>query len=152
MNNRKINKFFIDGKEVPANRCTIVSRSSLGSWLQQAAEVVRNIKSFNGCYGLYQAIGGKLQICDRVIQYSKTPSNHKCDARCRNAKGNQCECECGGANHGIGSTVIAEQAEEPDYPFDLIEDNRDEQYEWTPAMDKAEGKKIAAVKEMEDFK
>lgn len=26
---------------------------------------------------------------------------HKCDARCTSAKGGDCECACGGANHGI---------------------------------------------------
>lgn len=28
--------------------------------------------------------------------------DHKCDARCVNAKGHNCECSCGGANHGKG--------------------------------------------------
>jgi hypothetical protein len=26
----------------------------------------------------------------------------RCDARCMGAKGHQCECACGGANHGAG--------------------------------------------------
>ncbi len=26
--------------------------------------------------------------------------DHKCDARCETAKGHNCECACGGANHG----------------------------------------------------
>lgn len=26
--------------------------------------------------------------------------DHLCDARCTNAKGSNCECSCGGANHG----------------------------------------------------
>jgi len=25
---------------------------------------------------------------------------HKCDARCMNARGHNCECSCGGVNHG----------------------------------------------------
>ena len=29
-------------------------------------------------------------------------SAHKCGARCTHAKGGDCECECGGANHGRG--------------------------------------------------
>lgn len=29
-------------------------------------------------------------------------TDHKCDARCLNAKGGNCECSCGGANHGKG--------------------------------------------------
>lgn len=34
--------------------------------------------------------------------YSK---DHKCDARCLNAKGHNCTCSCGGANHGRGYAV-----------------------------------------------
>ncbi len=26
--------------------------------------------------------------------------DHKCDVRCTSAKGHNCECSCGGANHG----------------------------------------------------
>ena len=40
---------------------------------------------------------------DRVIFYKSRPSLHKCDARCMNAKGHNCECSCGGANHGIAA-------------------------------------------------
>lgn len=29
-------------------------------------------------------------------------ADHKCDARCLNAKGHSCECACGGKNHGAG--------------------------------------------------
>ena len=37
--------------------------------------------------------------------YFKTnnPSLHKCDARCRHAKGHNCECSCGGQFHGAGN-------------------------------------------------
>lgn len=28
---------------------------------------------------------------------------HKCDARCTGARGHNCECSCGGANHGIAA-------------------------------------------------
>lgn len=31
--------------------------------------------------------------------------DHKCDARCLNAKGHNCTCSCGGANHGAGHAV-----------------------------------------------
>jgi hypothetical protein len=34
--------------------------------------------------------------------YSK---DHKCDARCLNAKGHECTCSCGGMNHGRGYAV-----------------------------------------------
>lgn len=31
--------------------------------------------------------------------------SHKCDARCMNATGPNCECACGGANHGRAAHV-----------------------------------------------
>ncbi len=37
----------------------------------------------------------------RTIYYANRPSLHKCDARCMSAKGHNCECSCGGKNHGI---------------------------------------------------
>ncbi len=38
----------------------------------------------------------------RVIDFKSNPSLHKCDARCRHAKGGNCECSCGGQFHGAG--------------------------------------------------
>lgn len=35
--------------------------------------------------------------------------SHKCDSRCLNAKGHDCTCSCGGANHGRGHAVAAVQ-------------------------------------------
>ncbi len=43
-----------------------------------------------------------LRPVERVIAYKSNPSKHKCDGRCLNAKGGNCECECGGKNHGAG--------------------------------------------------
>ena len=39
----------------------------------------------------------------RKIFYKSRPSLHKCDGRCVNAKGHDCECACGGHNHGRGN-------------------------------------------------
>jgi len=39
----------------------------------------------------------------RRIAYKVNGSRHICDARCRNAKGRNCECSCGGRFHGIDS-------------------------------------------------
>lgn len=41
----------------------------------------------------------------RVVQRKSNPSNHECDARCMFATGRsmQCECSCGGKNHGKGA-------------------------------------------------
>ena len=38
----------------------------------------------------------------RWVRFKINPSLHKCDARCRNAKGHDCECSCGGEFHGAG--------------------------------------------------
>jgi hypothetical protein len=47
---------------------------------------------------------GRVLPLTRVILYSKTPSLHKCNARCLNAKPESaCECSCGGKNHGRGN-------------------------------------------------
>ena len=35
-----------------------------------------------------------------MVRAKKT--DHECDARCRNAKGGDCDCSCGGARHGLG--------------------------------------------------
>lgn len=42
---------------------------------------------------------------ERSIRYSSQPSKHECDARCINATGRvmNCECSCGGKNHGKGA-------------------------------------------------
>ena len=42
---------------------------------------------------------------ERSVRYSASPSKHECDARCVNATGRvmNCECSCGGKNHGKGS-------------------------------------------------
>ena len=39
------------------------------------------------------------------IMYGKLNQDKKCDARCTNAKGNCCECQCGGKNHGSGHQI-----------------------------------------------
>lgn len=42
---------------------------------------------------------------ERTIRMKAMPSKHECDARCMNATGRnmECECACGGKNHGRGS-------------------------------------------------
>jgi hypothetical protein len=46
---------------------------------------------------------GAVRITRQVVMKSN-PSRHECDARCMNANGRtmNCECSCGGANHGKG--------------------------------------------------
>jgi hypothetical protein len=51
-------------------------------------------------------VGGLVQA-DRAVRYKSNPSRHECDARCMNATGRtmNCECSCGGKNHGRGGLV-----------------------------------------------
>ena len=49
---------------------------------------------------------------ERVITFKSNPSLHECDARCMNATGRtmNCECSCGGKNHGRGAFACTEAA------------------------------------------
>jgi hypothetical protein len=44
--------------------------------------------------------------CHKAMDYNRLVAcvspDHKCDARCVHARGANCECSCGGANHGKG--------------------------------------------------
>lgn len=42
---------------------------------------------------------------ERTVNFKSNPSRHECDARCFNATGRtmNCECSCGGKNHGRGA-------------------------------------------------
>lgn len=50
---------------------------------------------------------GARVTAQRMITYKSNPSRHECDARCQNAQGRtmNCECSCGGKNHGKGFLV-----------------------------------------------
>lgn len=52
--------------------------------------------------------GEKWEKITRVINRKSSPSMHECDARCMYATGRtmQCECSCGGKNHGKGKRTI----------------------------------------------
>ena len=39
----------------------------------------------------------------RIVRFNENGSGHKCDGRCLNAKRGDCECACGGKNHGAGN-------------------------------------------------
>jgi hypothetical protein len=61
----------------------------------------KRIDSFSRMVGKNEA--GNLLPVERVINFKSNPSLHKCDGRCLHAKRGNCECSCGGANHGRGS-------------------------------------------------
>ncbi len=47
--------------------------------------------------------GGAVFPVTRKVFFKSNPSRHKCGAKCLHAKGHDCECECGGKNHGRGA-------------------------------------------------
>jgi hypothetical protein len=51
--------------------------------------------------------------CNRMVEYEASPSRHECDDRCMNATGHECECRCGGKNHGKGSGFISHTELQP---------------------------------------
>ncbi len=61
----------------------------------------RRYDSFNRCVAQSVEDPKIVLPLTRVIYYKKNPSLHPCDHRCMNAKGHDCECSCGGKNHGI---------------------------------------------------
>jgi hypothetical protein len=65
-------------------------------------------------YGVY----GRCKSNHKVFRLEGIKGNfsekHECDSRCLNAKGHNCTCSCGGANHGRGYAVdIVEAVDEP---------------------------------------
>lgn len=74
------------------------SNSAQGFTASESGRIVRDAN--------LMAVGttsdGKKYEADRLIFRKANPSNHKCDARCLHAKGGNCECSCGGKNHGAG--------------------------------------------------
>jgi len=45
---------------------------------------------------------GRRHASARRIYFSASPSEHVCNAKCMGATGSNCECSCGGKNHGAG--------------------------------------------------
>lgn len=47
-------------------------------------------------------VDGQWHRVTRMVTLKSNPSRHECDPRCQNATGRtmQCECACGGKNHG----------------------------------------------------
>lgn len=52
----------------------------------------------------FSGLGEMLPIT-RIIFFKANPSLHKCDGRCLNATGRNCECSCRGKNHGAGNSM-----------------------------------------------
>lgn len=96
-------KFFRNGEELTSNHYRgRRDADRFGGVPENASKEVR-VKVLNDALPMGRNSAGELVIADRVIFYKNRPSLHKCDARCETAKGHNCECSCGGKNHGIAA-------------------------------------------------
>lgn len=72
-------------------------------------------KKFDGKrYQVAKDATGRTLPVTRTVEFKKTRAPRKCDARCLNARGHDCECACGGVNHGRGDAGAS---------FDLFTDD-----------------------------
>jgi hypothetical protein len=101
--------------EVPARHesktCTRSALGERGPTIETYKRTVR-VVDLGGCLGyLYTTIGAVLAgsrvacwDCGRALRFEQITgvfsAKHKCNAKCLASKGPQCECSCGGANHG----------------------------------------------------
>lgn len=73
------------------------------SW-DQAMPGVEPGRWFKGYGYIYGYINKQRVPVARMVAYKNhNPSLHECDGRCMSAKGHNCECECGGLNHGVAA-------------------------------------------------
>jgi hypothetical protein len=71
-----------------------------------AAYGIKGVRSDSFQRLVGKAADGRILPVERFLTYKSSPSLHKCDARCLNAKvGGSCECSCGGKNHGAGNLL-----------------------------------------------
>lgn len=63
-------------------------------------QYAKRADSFSRYVGVNEA--GEMRPVTRMIRYFRTSAPHKCGPRCRQAKGGDCECQCGGKFHGAG--------------------------------------------------
>lgn len=78
-----------DGRQIPA-----------GVWIQSCGGGRPTVYAGDTENGLCSS-------CGRMMTYgalkSSTNPDHKCDSRCTSARGPQCDCSCGGKNHGVAA-------------------------------------------------
>jgi hypothetical protein len=81
------------------------------NWTRLFAGEARRINPY-GIYGRCnnRTDGQQHKAFKLQVVKGKFNPDHKCDTRCTNAKGSDCTCACGGANHGRGYAVQFQQA------------------------------------------
>ena len=67
-------------------------------WHLGSMKTVRSVKTVENPVRVETCCNVRLKWV--TVRARKT--DHECDARCRNAKGGDCDCSCGGAKHGLG--------------------------------------------------
>lgn len=89
--------------------------------LIQEADSFKDVKAGNVVYRCQNAWWSRCPNRHKVFPLKAVKGtyspDHKCDARCLNAKGHDCTCSCGGMNHGrghVGGVVTASAL--PDEP------------------------------------
>jgi hypothetical protein len=55
---------------------------------------------------------------------SSSGQTGRCDAKCYNAKGQKCDCCCGGRNHGVGIQKALQNS--ADYAQEMMKEWKDE--------------------------
>jgi len=83
-------------------------KSGQYSWPYRIDDSGRRVFPGIEMHGISNEIGGdgKCPGCGKRMTWNYLKAvlvvEHKCDARCTNARGHSCECSCGGKNHGQG--------------------------------------------------
>ena len=92
-----------DGEIVPLESICYIYRDPARRWAYEhkyaPSSTGRTIRD-GAMIAVGAAADGRRFEADRVIYRKTNPSNHTCDARCQSARGNSCECSCGGKYHG----------------------------------------------------
>jgi hypothetical protein len=78
------------------NRWFVRCRLCLSTATIEAVSLPKGEMKCGACQGPIE-IMGRVNGCTSHLE-----TRCKCDARCTNAKGPNCDCSCGGANHGKG--------------------------------------------------
>lgn len=78
------------------------------------ADNLNEVKAGAGAYRVNNGVVARCTNGHRVFPLKAVKGTyseaHQCDARCLNAKGHNCTCSCGGANHGRGHAVAVVEA------------------------------------------
>lgn len=99
-------------------RCKLGKRVDypLGAAKTGYSRIDSNGKAVPACVWIQSCGGGKpttyggdtemgiCATCNKMMDFGQLKGylrpEHKCDARCTSARGHNCECSCGGENHG----------------------------------------------------